>query len=265
MATVDNTKDLTGFQALSFDCYGTLIDWEKGMAASLAPLVAKLPAHHAYVTQPSLAVKHFTRFSEQLEVSHPELAYDQNFAQSLRSLAAELGVAVSAADEAAIGAAAGTWAPFADTVAGLAVLRRHYKLIILSNIDNANIGRTVREQLRTDFAAVCTAQDIGSYKPAHRNFHYLYEKVREAGVDPDGGELLHAARSLTADHVPAKELGLRSVWISRGGDAEEGYGLGGDYQKLLGEGKLGFEWKFNSIGDFAREVERQFAEKGRGE
>ena len=107
-----------------------------------------------------------------------------------------------------------------------------------------------------------TAEAIGSYKPSLGNFRYLFEGVRrEFGVDVDRGELLHVARSLTVDHVPAKEIGLRSVWIARGGDRPEAYGTGGDYEQLTAEGKLGFEWMFQTIGEFADEVERQFAAK----
>jgi len=110
------------------------------------------------------------------------------------------------------------------------------------------------------FDAVYTAEDIGSYKPAHGNFEYLFAHARaDLGVDAARGELLHVARSLTADHVPAKELGLRSVWIARGGDEPDRYGVGGNYAQLKAEGRLGFEWKFATIGDFADEVERQFA------
>ena len=107
-----------------------------------------------------------------------------------------------------------------------------------------------------------TAEAIGSYKPSPSNFRYLFDGVRrEFGVDVDKGELLHVARSLTVDHVPAKELGLRSVWIARGEDRPEEYGTGGDYKQLTAEGKLGFEWMFQTIGEFADEVERQFAAK----
>jgi FMN phosphatase YigB (HAD superfamily) len=152
-------------------------------------------------------------------------------------------------------------------VDGLRRLGRYYKLIILSNVDEANIARAIAGPLGgTPFDAVYTAERIGSYKPSLRNFEYLFDSVqRDFGVKTgnNGGELLHVARSLPADHVPAKKIGLRSVWIARGGDKPEGYDLGGDYEKLKAEGKLGFEWVFQTIGEFADEVERQFAEKER--
>lgn len=107
------------------------------------------------------------------------------------------------------------------------------------------------------FDAVYTAEKIGSYKPDHGNFEYLFSGVeRELGGKREG--VLHVARSLTADHVPAKEIGLRSVWIARGGDKPEGYGTGGDYEGLKAEGKLGFEWVYQTLGEFAEAVEREF-------
>jgi 2-haloalkanoic acid dehalogenase type II len=159
-----------------------------------------------------------------------------------------------------IGTGPGRWPVFVDTVQGLLKLKKHYKLIILSNVSNTNIRRAVRENMKpVAFDAVYTAESIGSYKPSHRNFEYLFQHAKEElGVDVEKGELLHVARSLTVDHVPAKELGFRSVWISRGGDQEEGYGTGGNYRELVEQGKVAFEWKFDTIGQFASEVERQF-------
>lgn len=260
--------DLTTFRALSFDCYGTLIDWETGLAASLSPLLASLPADHPWrhADPSSLAVARFDHHSNHLSATQPALAYDANLAESARLLAAEVGVAEPS--EALIGDVAtgpGRWPAFDDTVDGLRRLGRFYKLVILSNVDEGNVGRAVAEGGPlggVGFDAVYTAETIGSYKPSLENFRYLFEGVKkEFGVVKEEGGLLHVARSLPADHVPAKELGLRSVWIARGGDREEGYGVGGDYERLKGEGKLGFEWLFQTIGEFADEVERQFAEK----
>src|SRR3569833_1343655 len=223
--TTDNTKDLTGFKALSFDCYGTLINWEAGLAAALQePIVSKLPASHPYRAKPSEALQHFNRLSEALEQAQPSLRYDELLAETAQQLAAELSLPrLDEAAAAAIGSAPGSWAPF---------------------------------------SAGYTAEAIGSYKPALRNFHYLFAHSNAAlGVYVERGDLLHVARSLTADHVPAAELGQPSVWISRGGARPEGYGVGGDYEALRARGKVAFEWKFDTLGDFAREVERQFGEK----
>ena len=191
----------------------------------------------------------------------PTVPYNEILVMSLSDFAHETGISVPGSVSEPFGNSVGTWTAFPDTVAGLQKLAKHYKLIILSNVDNANIAATVEKQLApAHFDAVYTAQDIGSYKPAHANFEYLFAHAKdELGIDWTQGDLLHVARSLTVDHVPAKELGLRSVWISRGGEKEEGEGVGGSLDKL--KGKVGYEWRFDTIGDFADEVERQFAAK----
>ncbi|KAK3905077.1 HAD-like domain-containing protein [Staphylotrichum tortipilum] len=263
------TPDLTRIRTLSFDCYGTLIDWESGLTSDLSPLLTRLPPSHPFnslpASNPLLPVQHFNTHSEHLWATQPTLSYDANLRESLRALAADEGVTLPEGELEAIGDGPGRWPAFADTVDALRRLRRFYKIAILSNVNEANIARAVSGQLGGAVDAVYTAEAIGSYKPDHANFRYLFGKVKEEfGTDVDKGELLHVARSLTVDHVPAKELGLRSVWIARGGDKPEGYGTGGDLEVLTAEGKLGFEGVFQTLGEFAEEVERQFAEREKG-
>ncbi|KAF9870252.1 haloacid dehalogenase [Colletotrichum karsti] len=253
--------DLTTFKALSFDCYGTLVDWESGLRTGLEPILSRIPPSSTQdQTLDQLALR-FDTLSSELQVSEPTLRYDINLARSFSTLADEVGAPVTPSEAEHFGKLPGTWPAFPDTVAGLEILKKHYKLIILSNIDRANISGS-QERLRpVEFDGVYIAQDIGSYKPSHHNFAYLFARAAdELGVDRERGELLHVARSLTADHVPAKELRLRSVWISRGGETKDGEGVGGDYEKLKGD--VAFEWRFDTIGDFAEEVDRQFREKG---
>lgn len=262
--TTQSHLDLTSFKALSFDCYGTLIDWENGFISDLQPLLTQLPPTHPYNLEPLAAVSRFNSFGQALSASQPALPYDQIQIAAYQSLAAELALpAPPAAELAQIGTAQGRWPAFEDTVDGLQRLKSHYKLIILSNVTNQNIARTVEDQLSpVRFDAVYTAEEIGSYKPDHANFRYLFRRARdELGVDFEKGDLLHVARSLTADHVPAKELGLQSVWIARGGDREGRYGSGGNLKELTEKGKLGFARKFQTIGEFADEVDLQFASK----
>ncbi len=244
----------------SFDCYGTLIDWEAGLQKSLAPLISQLPASHPLKSDPpTAAMRRLDELATAHEERTPSLPYNELLVMSLSDLAREMGLALPDSVSEPFGNSVGTWGPFADTVAGLQKLGARYKLIILSNVDNANIGATVAKQLRpARFDAVYTAQDIGSYKPSRRNFEYLFARARaDLGVDWTRGDLLHVARSLSADHVPAKDLGLRSVWISRGGEKEEGEGVGGAL--ALYKDRTAFEWRFDTIGEFADEVERQFA------
>ncbi|KAI8955556.1 HAD-like domain-containing protein [Xylaria longipes] len=254
--------DLTSFKALSFDCYGTLIEWERGILNSLQPLVSQLPESHPLKTDPPVAaMMRLEEITTEHETRTPSLPYNELLVMSLSDLAHETGVALSDSISEPFGNAVGTWGPFPDTVAGLQKLAQHYKLIILSNVDNANMAATVGKQLSpARFDAVYTAQDIGSYKPAHANFQYLFGHAKkDLGVDWQKGDLLHVAHSLRVDHVPAKELGLRSVWISRGKEKQGTEGMGGLWEKY--KDVTAFEWRFNSIGEFADEVERQFAAK----
>ncbi|KAH8675350.1 HAD-like domain-containing protein [Xylariales sp. PMI_506] len=255
--------DLTTFKALSFDCYGTLIDWETGILPAMRLITTQLPANHPMKQEPPhKALQRFDELTVADEVAHPTRPYNEIMAGCLLALAEELGAQIASPEATAFGNSVGSWLPFPDTIEGLQRLSRRYKLIILSNVDNANICATTTERLApARFDAVYTAQDIGSYKPSLANFRYLYTHARdELGVDADRGELLHVACSLRADHVPAKEVGLRSAWISRGVEAD-GQGIGqGDEEKF--EGKVAYEWKFTSIGEFTDEVERQFAAKG---
>ncbi|KAI0099255.1 HAD-like domain-containing protein [Nemania sp. FL0031] len=254
--------DLTGFKALSFDCYGTLIDWETGIQNALRPLVSQLhPPHPLKTEPPTAAMQRLSEITQTHEARTPAIPYNEVLVMSLSDLAHEMGLPLPDSVSEPFGNAVGTWGAFPDTVAGLQKLARRYKLIILSNVDSSNISATLDRQLApARFDAVYTAQEIGSYKPAHRNFEYLFGHAKkDLGVDWQNGELLHVARSLPIDHVPAKQLGLRSVWISRGGEKEGGEGVGGGIAKY--RNTTAFEWRFDTIGDFADEVERQFAAK----
>ncbi|KAI1077665.1 haloacid dehalogenase [Whalleya microplaca] len=262
--------DLTGFKALSFDCYGTLVDWESGFLRTLRLLTSQLPPTHPLNTEPPTeALRRLHALTTAHERAQPSALYNEILASSLTAFAHELRLPLADSIAEPFGNSPGTWPAFADTRAGLRKLARRYRLVILSNVDNANIAGTLAHALGDGedgegegvrFDAVYTAQDIGAYKPSHKNFEYLFAHAREdLGVDKEKGELLHVACSLRADHVPAKELGLRSVWIARGADRKGDSGIGGDVEALRGQ--TAFEWKFDTIGEFADEVERQFAVK----
>ncbi|EYB23616.1 hypothetical protein FG05_02943 [Fusarium graminearum] len=249
--------DLTSFKALSFDVYGTLINQEPGMIRGLQPILSRLPDDSPYKTNPLSLMQRFSVFYRSLAANEPTLRFNIILQHSFKDLADELGVNVSESDIQEIGNTPGTWEPFPDTIAGMQALQKYYKLIAVTNMDNANAAATMKRLQPAQFDKVYTAEDIGNYKPAKANFNYLFEHVKsDLQINRDQGELLHVARSLIADHVPAKQLGLPSVWICRGGDKKEGYGTGGDYEELKHD--VAFEWKFDNIADFAEEVERQF-------
>ena len=199
---------LRDFQVLSFDCYGTLIDWESGIWAALQPLLAKVG--EAPLRETALAA--FARYESAQQAATPGLLYAELLARVHRRLAAEWGIAPDEAAERAFGASVGEWPAFADSALALAYLQRFYRLVILSNVDRASFALS-NARLGVAFAAIYTAEDIGSYKPDMRNFRYMIDRLAEAGHRP--GHILHVAQSLFHDHVPANRCGLHSAWIDR--------------------------------------------------
>jgi len=203
-----NNMKLTDFEALTFDCYGTLIDWETGLYNSLQPL---LQAGAVTLGRDEvLAV--FARHEAAQEAATPRMIYSELLAEVHRRLAGEWGVKADEERAVAFGKSVPDWPEFPDTQASLQYLQRYYKLVILSNVDRASF-RLSLPKLGVEFDAVLTAEEIGSYKPDRRNFHYMIEKLGEMGVPKE--RILHTAQSLFHDHVPAKELGLATAWINR--------------------------------------------------
>lgn len=199
---------LTDFGALTFDCYGTLIDWESGMIEALKPLTSKAPRP---LKRDEILEAHARHESSQ-QVQTPTKLYRDLLATVYRRLAEEWGVAVSWSDCVAYGQSIRNWPAFVDTAPALQYLNGHYKLVILSNVDNESFSFS-NEKLGVDFDAVYTAEDCGSYKPSARNFDYMLAKLKTLGIDKS--RILHTAQSLFHDHGPANEHGLASCWIDR--------------------------------------------------
>jgi 2-haloacid dehalogenase len=199
---------LTQFKVLTFDCYGTLIDWESGMIEALKPLTSK--ARRPLERDEILEAHARHESSQQLQT--PAKLYRDLLAIVYRRLAEEWGVKTSWSDCAAYGRSIRNWPAFADTAAALQYLKRHYKLAILSNVDNESFSFS-NEKLGVDFDAVYTAEDCGAYKPVPGNFDYMLSKLETLGIEKS--EILHTAESLFHDHGPANEIGLASCWIHR--------------------------------------------------
>lgn len=199
-------------EVLSFDCFGTLIDWEAGILAALAPLRAR--AGTAIGPQAALAA--FARHETVAEhvTLHGQSAppYAQVLARVHAALAEEWGVPAEPAADAAFAAAIADWPAFPDTAPALAALAPRCKLVILSNVDRAGFAVTA-PKLGVAFDAVLTAEEIGSYKPDPRNFVALLGQVARWGVGRNG--LVHVAQSLFHDHAPANAAGIASIWIDR--------------------------------------------------
>ena len=199
---------LTEFQAMSFDCYGTLIDWEAGLAGVLAPWARSAGLE---LDDQALLVA-YSRHEAEAEAAYPREVYPEILARSMRALGDELGKPVSSDDAQRLGRSVPDWPAFADSDAALTALSQRFKLIILSNVDRASFAASNR-RLGVQFSAVITAQDVGSYKPSPRNFEALLAEASRLGVED--GKLLHVAQSLFHDHVPARQAGLPTAWINR--------------------------------------------------
>jgi 2-haloacid dehalogenase len=200
--------NLDDFEALSFDCYGTLIDWEAGIAAVLRSWAAR----RGLDLDDDALLTAYSNHEAQIEAEHPGELYPQILARSIRSLGAELGREVTDEDAEALAQSVPHWPAFDDSHEALTRLAKQYKLIILSNVDRESFAASNR-RLGTEFTSIVTAQDVGSYKPSQRNFDALLAEAARLGVGE--GKLLHVAQSLFHDHVPAKRAGLPTVWINR--------------------------------------------------
>jgi 2-haloacid dehalogenase len=200
--------EFTDYEALSFDCYGTLIDWEAGLLAVLAPWAR---ARGLALTGEELLTA-YAQVEAEVEAEHPAEAYPEVLARGMRLLGENLGAEVTEEDAGRLARSVPDWPAFPDSHDALAALGRRFKLIILSNVDRDSFAGS-NARLGVEFASIITAQDVGSYKPSPRNFEALVAEAARLGVRPGG--LLHVAQSLFHDHVPAQRAGLPTVWIHR--------------------------------------------------
>lgn len=200
--------DLRHFKALTFDCYGTLIDWESGILAELKPWVA---ASGLKLTDDQI-LETFGEAESACEAATPSKVYPGILADTIRALAKRWGISVSEAQGGEFGRSVPRWPAFPDSAAALQYLKQHYKLVILSNVDRASFAES-NKKLQVEFDKIVTAQDVGSYKPNLANFRQLLAEVGTLGIPK--AQILHTAQSLFHDVAPAKSQGLRTCWINR--------------------------------------------------
>ena len=211
---------LSDFRVLTFDCYGTLIDWESGIYTALQPLLQKAVQNTGQTMSRDAALETFAQHESAQEAETPAMIYSDLLATVHRRLAHAWSLTIDDADHARFGASVPDWPAFPDSSEALAYLKQHYQLIILSNVDRESFKGSNR-RLGVKFDAVYTAQDVGSYKPDPKNFEYLLEHTAQRGIAK--AEILHTAQSLFHDHAPAKRFGLASAWIDRRAD-QQGWG-----------------------------------------
>ncbi len=230
---------ITDFNTLTFDCYGTLIDWETGMVEGLMPLTARVQRE---LKRDEILQAHARHESSQQKWT-PAKRYCELLSVVYKRLAEEWGVTVTSQECAAYGQSVKNWPAFSDTVGALQYLKKHYKLVILSNVDNESFAGS-QARLNVQFDAIYTAEDVGSYKPSDRNFDYMFDKLKTLGVDK--ADILHTAESMFHDHGPANRHGLASCWIYRRFE-QEGFGA------TMNPGDMPrYDFRFNSMADLVK-------------
>ncbi|MEJ7749108.1 MAG: haloacid dehalogenase type II [Candidatus Limnocylindrales bacterium] len=205
--TATDRIDYDRFEVLTFDCYGTLIDWEAGLLDAFRAVFSV----HGVAIDSEETLARFAGYAAAAEAG-PYRRYREILAIGLRGVAADMGFEPTPDEVERFSASVADWPAFADSVAALRRLKTRFRLGVLTNCDDDLFAASNR-RLAIDFDWIVTAQQVGSYKPAEANFQALFERV---GVPPD--RILHVAQSLFHDHEPAKRLGLTTVWIDRRGD-----------------------------------------------
>lgn len=231
------TGDLSSFKVLTFDCYGTLIDWETGIHAALGPLLKM--GGVALSRDDVLAA--FAEHESAQQAATPEMPYSELLTKVHRQLADLWAVGATDAVHHRFGASVPDWPAFSDAAPSLRYLQKYYRLVILSNVDHKSFEGSNR-RLKVTFDAIYTAQDIGSYKPARQNFDFMLAQLAERGFKQD--DILHVAQSLFHDHVPAKTAGLACAWIDRRHDR---HGWGATPAPTT---DIATEFRFNDLTDF---------------
>jgi 2-haloacid dehalogenase len=198
--------DYGAFDALTFDCYGTLIDWEAGILAALRPV---LPPGDATTNEALL--EEYANAEATLE-NGPYRRYREIAGEGLAAVARAHGAEPSPEDVARLGGSVADWPAFPDSHDALVRLKSRFRLGVLTNCDD-DLFAASNAKLGVDFDWIVTAQQVGSYKPDERNFAALTERLAADGVPQ--ARILHVAQSLFHDHEPAQRLGFRTVWIDR--------------------------------------------------
>lgn len=235
---------LLDFKVLSFDVYGTLIDWETGVINGVQPLTSQCAK--PLRRQDLLAIVH--ELESRQQANTPNLPYRDLLAAIYPQIAEKIGAAIPSQSECDLfGASVGKWPAFPDTVEALKRLSQFYKLVVLSNTDRKSFAATNAGSLQgVPFDLVITAEDVGTYKPDLNNFRHMLKEVNEKfNIDKAG--ILQTAQSQFHDHHPAEKMGIKSCWIVRPG------GTMGNRNREV------YDWKFDTLGDLADAVTKQNA------
>jgi len=196
--------DFTRFEVLTFDCYGTLIDWEAGILAALHRILA---AHGKKIDDATL-LKLYGDFEQRSEQGKFQ-PYRKVLESVVRQFGDELRFNPTAEELRSLPDSLSTWKPWPDTVAALRQLKTRYRLAILSNVDD-DLFATTRPKLEVDFDEVITAQQAKAYKPSLKLFELALSRIHAPAH-----RVLHVGQSIYHDVIPAQALGLATVWVNR--------------------------------------------------
>ena len=204
--------DFKQFEWLSFDCYGTLVDWETGISDAVADSIAS----HDIKMSRSEILKLFSEVEPQIQQGGRYLEYRRVLRRVMSMIGIRLGVQFSESEMNCLVDTIGEWPVFPDTIDALRAMKSRYKLAIISNVDD-DLFAPSAAALGVELDAIITAQQCGGYKPDHKNFQVAIERME---VEKD--RWLHIAESLYHDIAPANQLGVASIWINRGNAGEGG-------------------------------------------
>jgi len=198
--------DFHRFTVLSFDCYGTLIDWETGILEALRPV---LKARGVKLSDQALLAL-YGELESQIE-AEPYRPYREVLCEVVRRMGRRLGFMASRDEAESLPGSLGGWQPFPDTVAALRKLSARYDVAVVSNVDDDLFARTA-PKLGVRLLALVTAEQARAYKPALAMFRLALDRIGRPVA-----EILHVAQSLYHDVAPARALGLSTVWVNRRG------------------------------------------------
>ena len=196
-------------KAITFDCYGTLIDWESGIQHFFAQLLA---AHHLQGLDPRVLQQRWEEM-QFVSIQQPYRPYRQVLRETMRMTLNTWQIPYAEQDLEEFAHAMGRWPPFPDTQQALLELQKLTKTVLITNTDDEIIAETQRT-LGVTFDDIITAQQAGAYKPSHKGF--LLARHR---LGPPVSEIWHAGFGFKYDIVPATELGYTTVWVNRQGEA----------------------------------------------
>ena len=198
------------FKFLSFDCYGTLIDWESGIWNAFQPVI--LFNNRNDLTREKV-LRNFALLESEQQKQTPSMLYSEILFNVHKKFSKENDLKSTDELDKNFGNSVPFWPAFADSADALRILKSKFKLVILSNVNVAGFTSSNR-WLGVEFDEIYTAEHVGSYKPNPGNFEYMFDNLKKAH-DVEKKDILHVAQSLFHDHVPAKEFGMNTVWIDR--------------------------------------------------